>query len=71
MPSANDSVNAAATRLSVIAKFHGNAPDIVCCSIARSTAVTVGSNRLSARLAAICQASTNANAETSRVGNSH
>ena len=32
LPSSNDSVNAAATRPSVIARFHGNAPDMVCCS---------------------------------------
>ena len=39
-------------------------------AIARSTAVTVGSSRLSARLAAICQASRNTSAEASRVGSS-
>ena len=64
LPSSSDSVNAAATRPMVIARFHGSAPEMVCCTIARSTAVTVGSSRLCARLAAICQASRN----TSRGG---
>ena len=65
-PKTRDTVNAAATRASVIARFHGSAPDMVSRTIAARTAMNDGSNRLWARPAPTCQTSRNATAAASR-----